>query len=196
MTARVLAGDVLHIWDHSVIALADEGRETGFISWYAITWSASLGAGNVALFEAPDRGVAAILADDPGLGERMRARLRGMGFDRPALADPPVAASFSRRPFGPSGFGVRVVAPDMRLDADWAGVTAPFWVDGEHGGFHATEDIWSAFVEAPDATLALNGERLPGRPFLDDHWVRVLGRALSSAHGALSEVRVTPTPAP
>jgi hypothetical protein len=196
MTARILAGEVIHIWDHSVITLADGGRETGFLSWYAITWSASLGAGNVALFEAPERGVAAILTDDPGLGDRMRARLRGMGFDRPAVADPPVEAAFQRRPFGPAGFGVRIDAPGIRVEADWAGVTAPFWVDGEHGGFHAAEDIWSAFVEAPDATLALNGQPLPGRPFADDQWVRVLGRALSSAHAALSEVRVTPTTPP
>lgn len=196
MIARILAGEVIHIWDHSVITLADAGRETGFLSWYAITWSASLGAGNVALFEAPGSNVAAILTDDLGLGERMQARLRSMGQERAALADPPVEAVFSRRPFGGTGFGVRIDAPGIRLDADWSAATAPFWVDGEHGGFHAAEDIWSAFIEAPEATLTLNGQRLPGHPFPDDHWVRVLGRPLSSAHSALSEVRVTPTRAP
>jgi hypothetical protein len=195
MTARILPGEVIHIWDHNVITLAEDGRETGFLSWYAITWSASLGAGNVALFEAADLGVAAVLTDDPGLGERMRTRLLDMGFDRPALAGGPLTATFTRRPFGPAGFGVRIIAADVDVEADWAGSTAPFWVDGEHGGFHAAEDIWSAFVEAPAATLALNGKRLPGQPFPDDQWVRVLGRPISSAHGALSEVRVTPTEA-
>jgi hypothetical protein len=194
VTARVHPGDVIHVWDHLVITLREGDRETAFLSWYAIAWSGSLGAGNVALFEAPDAGVAATLADDFALGERMQTRLRGMAMDRPALADPPVLATFARRAFGANGFGVRITAPGIVVDADWAGATAPFWVDGEGGGFHASEDIWAAFVEAPAATISLDGRRLPGASFMDDVWVRVVGRALSSAHGAFSEVRVTPVP--
>ena len=107
---------------------------------------------------------------------------------------PPVVASFARRPYRDGSFGVTIGAAGLAIDAAWEGATPPLWVDGEHGGFHAAEDIWSAFIEAPDATITVDGERLPGRAFPDDAWVRVMGRPLSSAHGAFSEVRVTPTP--
>lgn len=197
MTARVLPGAVILIMDHNVITLAEgDGRETAFLSWYAITYSAKFGAGNVALFEAPARDVAVTLTDDLGLGERWQQRLLGMKTERACLRVRPVQASFARRPYRDSSFGVRITAPDVDVDAEWGGATLPVWVDGEHGGFHAAEDIWSAFIEAPDATISLNGERLPGRAFPDDHWVRVMGRPLSSAHGAFSEVRVSPTAAP
>lgn len=196
MTARVVPGSVILIMDHSVITLADEaGGETAFLSWYAITYSAAFGAGNVALFEAPSRDIAVVLTDDIGLGERWQGRLLGMGTERACLRVPPVRATFARRPYAPGGFGVRVTADGLEIDADWAGATLPMWVDGENGKFRPDEDIWSAFIEAPDATLTVDGERLPGRAFPDDYWVRVLGRPLSSAHGAFSEVRVTPTPA-
>ena len=197
MTARVVPGSVILIMDHSVITLADDGgQETAFLSWYSITYSAAFGAGQVALFEAPSRGIAVVLTDDIGLGERWQGRLLGMGTDRACLRVPPVGAAFTRRPYAPGGFGVRIVADAVEVVADWAGATLPMWVDGENGKFRPEEDIWSAFIEAPDATLTVDGERLPGRAFPDDYWTRVLGRPLSSAHGAFSEVRVTPTPAP
>jgi len=195
VTARVHPGRVIHVWDHLVITLrGDDGLEAAFLSWYAIAWSAALGAGNVALFEAPGDGTAVTLCDDVGLGERMQARLRGMGFDRASIASPPVRAEFVRRPFRAGTFGVRVTGDGLDLEADWAGASAPFWVDGEGGGFHAAEDIWAAFVEAPEAALTLDGRRLPGAPFPDDVWIGTIGRPLSSAHAAFSEVRVTPVP--
>jgi hypothetical protein len=195
MTARIVPGPVILIMDHNVITLAEDGRETAFLSWYAVAYSAAWGAGNVALFEVPSRGIAVTLTDDVAFGERWQDRLRGIGTQRACLGSPPVLASFARRPYRDSAFGVRVTAAGVDLDADWAGATAPIWIDGEHGGFSPTEDIWSAFIEAPDATLTLAGEHLPGRAFPDDAWVRVVDRPLSSAHGAFSEVRVTPTPA-
>jgi hypothetical protein len=197
MTARVVPGSVILIMDHSVITLADEAaRETAFLSWYAITYSAAFGAGNVALFEVPSRDIAVVLTDDLGLGERWQGRLVAMGTERRCLRVAPVRATFARRPYAPGGFGVRISADGLAVDADWAGATLPMWVAGSKGGFRPEEDIWSAFIEAPYATLTVDGERLPGGAFPDDYWTRVLGRPLSSAHGAFSEVRVTPTPAP
>jgi hypothetical protein len=196
MTARVVPGSVILIMDHNVITLADEAAlETAFLSWYAISYS-TWGAGNVALFEVPSRDIAVTLADDLALGERWQGRLVGIGTDRACIRVPPVQASFARRPYGSGGFGVRISADGLTVEGEWAGATLPVWIAGEHGGFSAKEDIWSAFIEAPEATLSVNSERIPGRAFPDDAWVRVVGRPLSSAHGAFSEVRVTPTPAP
>ncbi len=190
--ARILPGPMIHIWDHLVIMLREGDRETAFLSWYSITWSRSLGAGNVALIEVPDRSIATIVTDDLELGERQRARLRAMGTNRAALEGDLVRGTFERAPFSATGLGVRISTAATNFDAHWLDTSEPFWVDGEGGGFSATEDIWSAFVEAPRATLAVDGAPVPGEPFIDDVWVPKLGRALSSAHAALAEVRVMP----
>ena len=51
-TATIHPGSVIHCWDHLVITLRDEaGAQTGFLSLYAIAYSASLGAGHVALID-------------------------------------------------------------------------------------------------------------------------------------------------
>ena len=190
--ARVHPGAMIHIWDHLVITLRDGARETAFLSWYAITWSKALGAGNVALLEVPDLSLAITVADDPGLGERQQARLRGMGTSRAALESPPVRATFERSPFSPAGFGVRIATPTTVIEARWLEPSEPFWADGEGGGFSPAEDIWSAFVESPKARIAIDGVAVAGSPFSDDVWMPKLGRALSSAHAAFAEVRVIP----
>ena len=115
-----------------------------------------------------------------------------MGTNRAALDGAPILASFERSPFSVRGFGVRIVSGTKSIDARWLDPSEPFWVDGEGGGFSATEDIWSAFVEAARATIAVDGAAVPGLPFMDDIWVPKLGRALSSAHVAFAEVRVVP----
>ena len=56
----------------------------------------------------------------------------------------------------------------------------------------ADEDIWALFVEAHRASMTVDGRPVVGEPFPDDVWVSKLGRPLSSAHVALSEVRVRP----
>jgi hypothetical protein len=191
--ARIHPGVAIHVWDHLVIALRED-RDTAFLSWYAITWSASLGPGNVALLEVTERprALAVTLSDTDGLADRMQRRLRGMGLSRPAVAGLIVEATFERQPFGADGFGVRITAPALVVDAAWNQPTAPVWMLGEGGGFSPTEDIWAAFVEAPSATLVIDGASVPGAPYVDNQWVPMLGRAMSSAHAAFSEVRVTP----
>ena len=193
--ARTHPGAMIHIWDHLVITLREGERETAFLSWYAIAWSRSLGAGNVALLEVPDRSIAVTLTDDRDLGERQQARLRTMGIDRAALAPQPVRATFERSPFGSGGFGVRIVTSTTTIEGRWLDASEPFWVDGEGGGFSPTEDIWAAFVEAPRARITVDGMAVRGAPFVDDAWAPKLGRSLSSAHAAFSEVRVTPVEA-
>jgi hypothetical protein len=195
--AVIHPGAVIHCWDHLVITLRDGpgNVETGFISLYAIAYSASLGAGHVALFEAPSGpggGFAATLTDDLGLGARQQARLIGMGEPRAALREPPVKASFERQPYGADGFGFRITTADHEIEARWEETDPPFWVDGQNGGFHDSEDIWALMVGARRARLIVDGVGLPGAPFEDDVWTPKLGRSLSSAHGAFAEVRVQP----
>lgn len=197
MPATTHPGAVIHYWDHLVITLRDgaAGPETGFLSLYAITYSASLGAGHVALVEIPSvgaGGLAATFSDDLGLGERQQARLRAMADDRAALREPPVLARFERLPYDTHGFGFRIASADHVIEARWETPDAPFWVDGQNGGFTEREDIWALMVGAPRAHLVVDGREVPGVPFEDDVWTPKLGRPLSSAHGAFAEVRVEP----
>lgn len=197
MPAIIHPGAVIHYWDHLVITLRDgpSGPETGFLSLYAITYSASLGPGHVAIVEipgAPGGGLIATLTDDLGLGERQQARLIGMGDPRAALRRAPVETRFERIPYDTDGFGFRLRTADHDVEARWEETDPPFWVDGQNGAFHATEDIWAIMVGAGQARLVVDGVDTPGAPFDDDVWTPKLGRSLSSAHGAFAEVRVTP----
>jgi hypothetical protein len=197
MPAIIHPGAAIHYWDHLVITLRDgpAGPETGFLSLYAITYSASLGAGHVALVEVPSAGaggLAATFTDDVGLGERQQARLRAMGETRLALRHPPIEARFERLAYDAEGFGFRIVSADHAIEARWETPDPPFWVDGQGGAFHALEDIWALMVGAPRAHLVVDGQETPGAPFEDDVWTPKLGRPLSSAHGAFAEVRVEP----
>jgi hypothetical protein len=198
MPALIHPGAVRHCWDHLVITLRDEtsGAETGFVSLYAIAYSATLGAGTVAILDVPGgAGAAAVtgtFADQPDLGGRQQARLLEMGDTRPALRRSSVETRFERIPYGPAGFGYRLVTADHEIEAHWTALEPPFWVDGSNGAFHDIEDIWALMVSAAGARLVVDGNEVPGAPFSDDVWVPKLGRSLSSAHGAFSEVRVQP----
>jgi hypothetical protein len=199
VTAIIHSGAPIHCWDHLVITLHDgNGRETAFLSLYAIAYSKSLGAGHVALLEihdAPAGPIAATLTDHMGLGHRQQERLRAMGDERMVRTGPPHLAKFEREAYGPDGFGFLIHADGGEIGpvhARWEDPEPPFWVDGQGGGFSATEDIWAMFVGAPRASIAVGGVRAAGDPFDDDVWVPKLGRSVSSAHAAFAEVRVEP----
>lgn len=197
MTATTHPGAVIHCWDHLVMTLRDHaGAETTFLSLYAIAYSASLGAGHVAYVDvssSPAGPFVATLSDDLALGRRQQDRLAAMGDERMKRSGPPTLGRFEREPYGPGGFGFRIITAAQTIHARWEDPEAPFWVDGQGGGFSDTEDIWAMFVAARAASLTIDGVAVPGAPFQDDEaWLAKLGRGLSSAHGAFAEVRVTP----
>jgi len=172
-----------------------DGTESAFLSLYAIAYSATLGAGHVAYLQVAsglNGPMALTLTDDPELGRRQQARLAATGDGRMRATGDPVVARFEREPWGPGGFGFRIVAPDLTVQARWIPSGPPFWVDGQAGGFSDEEDIWAMFVEANAATIAIDGRPITGQPFDDPVWRPKLGRSLSSAHGAFAEVRVVP----
>ncbi|MBA3234703.1 MAG: hypothetical protein H0T59_01765 [Chloroflexi bacterium] len=211
--ATILPGAVSHCWDHLVITLRDAaGNETAFVSIYGIAYSASLGAGHVAIVEVAEAGggtgrpggppdvpggpLRAVLTDDLGLGARQIARLRGMGDGRAALLTAPRLATFRRVPFDATGFGFDIDTDGYQIEARWLDPGQPMWVDGRDGGFSDAEDIWAMFVGAPRARVMVNGVAAPGEPFQDDQWRPMLRRAFSSAHAAFAEVRVEPDRTP
>ena len=104
-----------------------------------------------------------------------------MGDDRAALREPPVLARFERLPYDTDGFGFRIASADHAIEARWETPDAPFWVDGQNGGFTAHEDIWALMVGAPRAHLVVDGRRGPGRA--------VRGRRLDAQAGPAAELR-------
>ncbi len=199
MTARLHPGAPILEMDHSVITLRAGGRpdgaETAMLSLYDIGFSASLGAGRVALLSVPSMGVDAVFTDRLDLGRRMQARLMGMGMTMPMLSrEPNVVTWLSRDPWVDGWFGYRFRAPGVEVVARWGDLDQPFFAEGPNGGFSAAEDIWSFFVGARSASIEINGVAAPGSPYDDDVWLPRLGRSLSSAHAALGETRITPDP--
>ena len=197
MTARTHPGSLIHVWDHLVITLRrDDGVET-LLSLYAITYSASLGPGHVAFLRGvgPDgEARTSCWSDDAGLGERMQARLRDMGGTGAELTGAVIPATFERHPFRAGGLGFTIRSADETVVARWEAAGQPFWMEGPAPDFSPTEDIWACFVEAHAASITIDGRPIAGEPYIDPVWLPKLGRALSSAHAALSEVRVTPHP--
>ena len=195
MPAAIHAGAVRHVWDHCVITLRDEdGRRTAFLSLYAIAYSATLGAGHVALLRVddPPGALDLVLTDAPEVGRRMQQRLAAMGHRDVDLRRPPTEATFLRRPAGPDGLGFVIDWPSHTVEARWVDPDPPFWMLAPAPDLTDDEDIWSVFLEARRASVTIDGRAVAGEPFSDDAWVPKVGRALSSAHAALSEVRVTP----
>jgi hypothetical protein len=194
MPAAIHSGAVRHCWDHFVITLRDDaGRPSAFLSLYAITYSAQLGAGNVALLRVDDPAgsVNAILTDAPEVAARMTRRLVGMDHREVDLRSAPIPAIFVRQPFGTGGLGFAISWEAHALEARWIEPATPFWMIAPAPDLTPDEDIWALFVEARRASLTVDGRAVVGEPFRDDVWIAKVGRPLSSAHAALSEVRVT-----
>ena len=199
MTARIHPGSAILSMDHSVLTLRDGGRadgeETALLSFYDIAFSATLGAGRVALLRVPSAGVDAVFTDRLDLGRKMQARLLGMGTKLAMLEREPVILTDIRRdPWVAGWFGYRLRAIGWDVVARWDDLDPPFFAEGPNGGFSETEDIWSLFVSARTGSIQVNGVFAPGAAFDDDVWLPKLGRSVSSAHSALGETRITPDP--
>ena len=191
LVARIHRGPVLHCWDHFVIGLRAEAGEETTLSLYAIGYSPTLGSGHVAFLDVADGPVLA-WEDVPGLGSRMKARFQDIDLAGRTVEAAVESARFERHPMTSEGFGFSVRSAGSTLEARWTSPEPAFWTEGPAPAFWEREDIWACFIDAPEAEIRLNERMLPGSAFEDDRWRPKLGRSLSSAHVALSEVRVTP----
>lgn len=196
MTARIHPGEVILSMDHSVITLRDAAEvETAMISVYDIAYSLEVGGGHVVLLRVPSMGIETVFADTIELGERMQARLRGIGMAQPMLEAPPLGiAEIQREAFIGDGFGYRFRAEGIEVRARWEDAEQPFFAEGPAPSFSEREDIWSVFVAFRRASIEVNGETIAGDPWDEDVWRPRLPRAVSSAHSALGETRLRPHP--
>ena len=200
MPARLHPGEVILSMHHSVITLhaggEPGGAETAFLSLYDIAYSIEVGGGYVALLRVPSLGLDTVLADTEERGRRMQARLKGIGTTMAMLNGPIVRITdVFREPWAGDGFGYRVTADGLDIHARWDECEPPFFAEGVAPSFSEREDIWSVFVAARRASLVINGVAAPGAPYDDDVWKPRLPRSVSSAHSALGETRLRPSPA-
>lgn len=181
---------VIHCWDHLVVELAGaDARPTAMVSLYAVSYSPELGEGNVAYLRTADGGDLC-LGDSLELARRQSRRLATIGGADYGRSEP-VAASFSRQ-YGRDEILVRIAAPGIEIAIAWERLRPGFWLDADAPALLPDEDIYAVFREAEAARVVVNGRTLPGLPFPDERWVPKVGRALSSCHAALAEVRVRP----
>ena len=191
LVARVHSGHVVHCWDHFVIGLRAGTADETTLSLYAISYSPTLGSGHAAFLDVADGPVLA-WEDVPGLGSRMQERFRDIALAGRSVEAQVESARFERHPMTSEGFGFSIRSARSTLEARWTHPKPAFWTEGPAPAFWEREDIWACFIDAPEAEIRLDEQSLPGAAFEDDRWQPKLGRSLSSAHVALSEVRVTP----
>ncbi len=191
IVAKLHRGRVVHCWDHFVIGLRGRAAAETTLSLYAISYSPTLGSGHVAFLDVADGPVLA-WEDVHGLGSRMQARFRDIALPGRSVEAAVESARFERRSMTSEAFGFSIRSARSTLEARWTNPEPAFWTEGPAPAFWEHEDIWACFIDSPEAEIRLDGESLPGSAFEDDRWQPKLGRSLSSAHVALSEVRVTP----
>ena len=173
-------GAVIHYWDHLVITLraTRPAAETGFLSLYAITYSASLGAGHVAIVETAAHPVgpgghgARRSPTTSGSGSASRTGSRAMGDERGAsAAGPPRLARFERNR---TSRWVRVpdhVTTSTEIEARWEDAR-PAVLGGRSGRRLQRHrgHLGACSSGRRRASLTIDGVEVPGAPFDDDVW--------------------------
>jgi hypothetical protein len=169
-----------------------------YLSLYVIPWSRELGAGHVALLRhrwPGGRSEDMTLTDNPSLARAHQANLRSVGYSRVDLTSEPRSASFARNPL-PEQDRIRylISAPGVEVDARWDDLGEALFAYGPAPQRPESQRIWSMLFEASRSSATVNGVAVPGHAYALDSWVDWLGRPLSSAHVARSEILVDNDP--
>ncbi len=169
-----------------------------YLSLYVIPWSRDLGAGHVALLRhrwPGGRSEDMTLTDNPSLARAHQANLRSVGYSRVDLTSEPRPASFARNPLAEQDrIRYLISAPGLDVEARWDDLGEALFAYGPAPQRPDTQRIWSMLFEAGSASAAVNGVAVSGHPYAVESWVEWLGRPLSSAHVARSEILVDNAP--
>ena len=202
--APIHPGRILQCFDHFVIDLRAADGSAAYFTVYAVEYSPELGTGHVAFLRSRDaRGLDLDLTftDAPDMAARMQARLRGMeaaavdmsrGIGT-SLTQEPFAATFRRHPWTDAGVGWTIDAADgPTIEARWQEPERPIWTAAMAGTFTPGRDILGMLAGFNAASLLIDGNRVPGRPWHDPWWEPRVGGPFSSTHVALAEASLTP----
>jgi hypothetical protein len=191
LSAPIRQGRVLHVWDHFVLDLRAGDHARAFLSLYAIGFSPSIGAAQVALLksDSTDGRRDLLLTDDPAAARRMRDRLRALGYGRSSLDVEPTTARFGRTMTAERMIW-RIEWDQSTATATWSALEPAFQLWAPAPQLVKDEDIAAVFVEAAHARLEIDGRVLEADVAMDNTWVPKVGRPLFASHAALAEVRV------
>ena len=196
-------GRILQCFDHFVIDLRDDGGQAAYFTVYAVEYSPELGTGHVAFLrtrEADGQELDLTLTDAPDMAARMQARLRHLTATRDvsrgigtSLEQTAATATFQRHPWTADGVAWTVRADEgPTIEARWLEPDEPIWTAAAAGTFTPERDILGMLAGFAGASLTIDGDAVPGRPWVDPWWEQRLGRPFSSTHVALAEASLTP----
>jgi hypothetical protein len=202
--APIHPGRILQCFDHFVIDLRAADGSAAYFTVYAVEYSPDLGTGHVAFLRTRDeRGqeLDLTLTDAPAMASRMQARLRRMtetavdmsrGIGT-SLTQAAIPATFVRHPWTEDGVGWTIDADEgPTIEARWLEPEPPIWAAAMAGTFTAERDILGVMAAFNGASLRIDGDAVPGRPWHDPWWEPRVGGPFSSTHVALAETSLTP----
>lgn len=177
--------------ENSFLRLSDDGGKT-FVhrtSHWRVLWSPA-GQGHVLFIESPLAGGSPrIYADDAGVARFLQRAIESLLYK--PFADetlPIIDAVFERAGHSLSTVEERVVSADDSIILSWWSLMAPFVLTMPPGAMDRPLGVYSTFLPAREAQLAVNGKAAVGAVVLQDRF----GRPASSCCLAWSETWTKP----
>ena len=178
--------------ENSFIRLLDKegGAQLTRVSHWRVLYSPT-GAGHVLFIQSGvTDGAVQVYADNTAMTRWLQGEIESLLY--PPFADqalPIVQAAFSRSGDTRSAWTETVEAPDVRIALTWSDLTEPFVLTLAAGSVAGRpHGVYSCFVPARSAKVALNDRVAAGRPYPQQRG----GKDGSTACLALSETWVRP----
>ena len=183
--------DVVMTGENSFIRLSNDGGKTvaDRVSHWRVLWSPA-GQGHALFMESPLAGKAPrIYADNVGLARYLQRTIEVL-LHKPFADEslPVIDAQFERTGNSLSTVEERVVSDDGELVLSFWDLMAPFVLTMPPGAMDRPLGVYSTFLPARGAQLALNGEVATGKVFMQDRF----GKKSSSCCLAWSETWTRP----
>lgn len=177
--------------ENSFIRLSDDGGKTitQRVSHWRVLWCPA-GQGHALFIESSLTGKGPrVYADNPGVARFLQRTIEVLLFK--AFADeslPVIDAKFIRAGNSLSACEERIVSRNDEIVLAWWDLMAPFVLTMPPGSMGRPLGVYSTFLPAKSAQLAVNGEAAPGKVFPQER----SGRASSSCCLAWSETWTRP----
>jgi len=184
-------GEVIMTGENSFIRLSDDGGKTiaDRVSHWRVLWSPA-GQGHALFIESPLIGTSPrIYSDNPGITRFLQRTIEVL-LHKPFADEslPIMDAEFHRAGNSLSTVEERIVSDDGEIIMSWWDLMAPFVLTVPPGAMDRPIGVYSTFLPARGAQLAVNGEAAGAKVFLQDRF----GKPGSSCVLAWSETWIGP----
>lgn len=196
MGAERIADDKTLVWsgEHWIAYLRDHSSQAdrGRVSLYRVLYS-SAGQGHVAFVDIPDKKFIGIYSDNLKLAEFMiKTVARGTSNNNFYKDDLPIVdAEITRDGDIRTAPSWTIEAEDGAVQVTWNSIHPPLILEGPGPMKENTAVTHSLLFFANEATIAFNGKSVGGVTYVQDNWIRAIGRQGISAVFALAETTTT-----